>query len=109
MKTGPREKREYTTTMGMENARKLPYQIFDFQSFVTEIFSFKVCNFSYFLKTSKNEIFDKFCGHIAPRSRLIGASCPQSVHFKVGFMHFDRRTLCWCGSNFEGSLRYFDW
>ena len=68
MITAPREKTEYTTTKGTENARKLSSQIFYFQTFVTEIFRFKVHHFSFFLKIPKNAIFDNFGGHIAGAS-----------------------------------------
>ena len=54
VKKAPKEKTECTTMTGTENARKLSSQIFYFQTFVTEIFCFKVRHFSYFFKTSKN-------------------------------------------------------
>jgi len=56
MKTAPTEKTEYTTTKPTENARKLSSQIFDFQTFVTEIFRFKVGHFSFFQKFQKTQI-----------------------------------------------------
>ena len=93
MKTPPREKMEYTTMKGTENARKLSSQIFDFQTFVTEIFCFKVRHFSHFLKTSKNEIFDEFGGHIAgtsiaPRSKLIGGNLTSVCALQSWFYAF---------------------
>ena len=54
--TAPTEKTEYTTTKPTENARKLSSQIFDFQTFVTEIFRFKVSHFSFFQKFQKTQI-----------------------------------------------------
>ena len=60
---------------GQENAKKMSSQIFYFHTFVTDIFRFKVLHFSFFWKSTKMQIG------------------PQSVHFKVGFIHFDRRTL----------------
>ena len=93
VKTAPREKTEYTTTKGTENARKLSSQIFYFQTFVTEIFGFKVCHFSHFLKTSKNAIFDKFGGHIVDtsitlRSKLIGANRSSVCALQSWFYSF---------------------
>ena len=76
MITAPTEKTEYTTTKPTENARKLSSQIFVFQTFVTEIFRFKVSHFSFFLKFPKNANFDDFGRQIAgafltPRSKSI--------------------------------------
>ena len=42
MKTAPTEKTEYTTAKATENARKLSSQIFDFWTFVTEIFKLRL-------------------------------------------------------------------
>ena len=56
VKTAPTEKTEYTTTKPTENARKLSSQMFDFQTFVTEIFWFKVSHFSFFQNFQKTQI-----------------------------------------------------
>ena len=64
MITAPREKTEYTTTMGMEIARKLSSQIFDFQTFVTEIFRFKIPHISFFLKYLKTQFLTNFAAKL---------------------------------------------
>ena len=56
MKTAPTEKTECTMTKATENAKKLSSQIFNFQTFVTEIFRFKVGHFSFFQKFQKTQI-----------------------------------------------------
>ena len=56
VKNASTEKTEYTTTKPTENARKLSSQIFDFQTFVTEIFRFKVSHFSFFQNFQKTQI-----------------------------------------------------
>jgi len=56
MKMASTEKMKYTTTKATENARKLSSQIFDFRTFVTEIFRFKVGHFSFFQKFQKTQI-----------------------------------------------------
>ena len=42
---------------GNGNARKMSSQIFDFQTFVTDIFWFKVSHFSFFKKFQKTQFF----------------------------------------------------
>ena len=48
------EKRRYATTKPMKNATKLSIQNFDFQNFVTEIFSFKIHSFLQISKIEKS-------------------------------------------------------
>ena len=52
---------EYNFTGGSKtgNARKLSSQIFDFQTFVAEIFRFKVSHFLFFQKFQKTQILMK--------------------------------------------------
>ena len=57
LKTAPTEKTEYTTTTVTENARKLSSPNFNFQTFVTETFWFKVSHFSFFKKFQKTQFF----------------------------------------------------
>ena len=64
MITAPREKTEYTTTMGMEISRELSSQIFDFRTFVTEIFRFKVPHISFFFKYLKTQFLTNFAAKL---------------------------------------------
>ena len=77
MKTAPTEKMEYTITRATENLRNSSFQILDFQTFVTEIFRFKVCDIYFFLKVKKSANFNEFGRYIlgaslTPRLKLIG-------------------------------------
>ena len=74
MKTAPTEKTEYTMTKATENARKLSSQIFDFRTFVTEIFRFKVDHFSFFKKFQKTQIFT----NLAAKFRVLPEHLDQS-------------------------------
>ena len=64
MITAPREKTEYTTMMGMEIAGELSSQIFDFRTFVTEIFRFKVPHISFFFKYIKTQFLTNFAAKL---------------------------------------------
>ena len=64
MKTAPTEKIECTTTKARENAEKLSSQIFDFPTFVTEIFRLKVSHFSFFQKFRKIQILTELAAEL---------------------------------------------
>ena len=94
----PTEKTEYTTTKATKNARKLSSQIFYFWTFVTEIFWFKVCYFSFFSKIPKSVNFDDFGCQIAgtsltPRSKSIGGKCSSVRVLQSWFYQFFCRSL----------------
>ena len=77
MKTAPTEKMEYTITTATENLRNSSFQTLDFQTFVTEIFRFKVCNIYFFSKIKENANFNEFSRlfvgtSLTPRFKLIG-------------------------------------
>jgi len=96
--TAPTEKTEYTTTKPTENARKLSSQIFDFQTFVTEIFRFKVSHFSFFQKFQKTQILTILAAKLRALPEHLNQSQqvendPRSVYFKVDFINFFRRSL----------------
>ena len=55
-KTTPTEKTKYTTTTARENPTNLSSQIFDFWTFDTKIFRFKVRHISFFWKFQNMEI-----------------------------------------------------
>ena len=64
MKTAPTEKTECTMTKATENGKKLSSQIFNFQTFVTEIFRFKVSHFSFFQKFRKIQILTELAAEL---------------------------------------------
>ena len=74
MKKVPTGKTRYTTTTATDNPRNLSSQILDFQTFVTEIFRFKVDHFSFFKKFQKTQIFT----NLAAKFRVLPEHLDQS-------------------------------
>ena len=98
MKTAPTEKTGYTTTKPTENARKLSSQNFDFRTFVTEIFRFKVSHFSFFQNFQKTQILTILAAKLRALPEHLNQSQqvendPRYMCFKVDFINFFRRSL----------------
>ena len=98
MKTAPTEKTEYTTTTATKNPTKLQSQKFDFWNFVTEIFRFKISHFFVFFQNLKNTILTNLATKFGDHPMHLDQSLkvennPQVMLFKLGFIHFFRRTL----------------
>ena len=101
MKKVPTGKTRYTTTTATDNPRNLSSQILDFQTFVTEIFRFKVSHFSFFQNFQKTQILTILAAKLRALPEHLNQSQqvendPRYMCFKVDFINFFPRSLRFC-------------